>query len=63
MNYSSLGGDLASGAISNLYYPASNRGGGIVLEGFLITTGARTINALLQEFVLRKLSPSARAKH
>jgi hypothetical protein len=63
MNYSSLGGDLASGAISNLYYPESNRGAGLVLEGFLITTGVRTVNTLIQEFVLRKLTPSARAKH
>jgi carboxypeptidase family protein len=58
-NYSSLGGDLASGAISNLYYPESDRGTGLVFQGFLITTGVRTVNSLLQEFVLRKLTPSA----
>ena len=38
-NYSSVGGDLASGAISNLYYPASNRGVGLVFGNALITTG------------------------
>jgi hypothetical protein len=59
-NYSSLGGDLASGAISNVYYPQSNRGGALVLQGFLITTGARTVNSLIQEFLIRKLTPSAR---
>ena len=59
-NYSSLGGDLVSGAISNIYYPKSNRGPGLVLQGFLITTGVRTVNALLQEFLIRKLTPSAR---
>jgi len=59
-NISSLGGDLASGAISNLYYPETNRGLGLVFEGFAVTTGVRTVNALIQEFVLRKLTPSAR---
>jgi hypothetical protein len=63
VNYSSLGGDLASGAISNFYYPESDRGAGQVFFGFATTTGVRMVNALLQEFVLRKLSPSARTKH
>ena len=62
-NYSSLGGDLASGAISNLYYPQSDRGAGLVFQGFAITTGVRTINAVLQEFVIRKLTPSARKRN
>jgi hypothetical protein len=60
-NFSSLGGDLASGAISNLYYPESNRGWGLTMEGFLVTTSVRSITALLQEFLLRRLTPSARA--
>jgi hypothetical protein len=34
-NYSSIGGDLASAAISNAYYPASNRGVGLHLREFL----------------------------
>jgi hypothetical protein len=59
-NYSSVGGDIASGAISNLYYPRSNRGTGIVFENALVTTGGRIANALVQEFLLRKLTPSAR---
>ena len=58
-NYSSVGGDLASGAISNLYYPASNRGLGLVFGNALITTGGRMVNGLIQEFVLRKFTPSA----
>ena len=61
-NYSSLGGDLISGAISNIYYPETNRGVGLVFEGFAVTTAVRTVNALIQEFVLRKLTPSARQK-
>jgi hypothetical protein len=56
-NYSSMGGDLASSAISNAYYPAANRGLGLVLESTLITTGARMADTLMKEFVLRKLTP------
>jgi hypothetical protein len=62
-NYSSLGGDLASGAISNLYYPDADKGAGLVFQGFAITTGVRTVNAILQEFVIRKLTPSARNRN
>jgi hypothetical protein len=58
-NYSSVGGDLASGAISNLYYPASNRGMGLVFGNALITTGGRMLDGLIQEFVLRRFTPSA----
>lgn len=59
-NYSSIGGDLASGAIANAYYPQSDRGPGLVLKSALIGTGGRMANGLVQEFVLRKLTPRAR---
>ena len=59
-NYSSIGGDLSAGALSNIYYPQSNRGTGIVFENALITTGGRMINGLVQEFLLRRFTPSAR---
>ena len=59
-NYSSIGGDLASGAISNAYYPESNRGPGLVFVNAAITTGGRMANGLIQEFVLRRFTPSAR---
>jgi len=62
-NFSSIGGDLASGALSNLYYPESNRGAGLVFQGFLVTTGVRMVNGLIQEFVLRELTPSARKRN
>ena len=55
-NYSSLGGDLASSAISNLYYPESNRGAEMVFTNFAISTGARVVASLAQEFILRKLT-------
>jgi hypothetical protein len=60
-NYSSIGGDLASGALSNLYYPESNRGPSLVFSGFAITTSARIVKALAEEFVLPKFT--SRPKH
>jgi len=55
-NYSSLGGDLGSSAISNLYYPESNRGVKLVLGNFAMSTGTRALSGVVQEFVLRKLT-------
>ena len=59
-NYSSIGGDLASGAISNAYYPSTNRGPGLVFVNTAITTAGRMANGLIQEFLLRKLTPSGK---
>jgi len=59
-NYSSVGGDLAAGAISNIYYPQSNRGPGIVFENALITTGGRMANGFVQEFILRRFTSGAK---
>jgi hypothetical protein len=60
VNYSSMGGDLISASISNAYYPESNRGASLVFTSFLISTGERELSSVVQEFVLRKLTPSAR---
>jgi hypothetical protein len=60
INFSSLGGDLASSALSEAYFPASNRGPGLVFGNFAIGTGERMLSAVVQEFLLRKLTPSAR---
>jgi hypothetical protein len=56
-NYSSIGGDLGSSALSNLYYPASDRGAGLVFQNFFISTGERMLSSLVQEFVLNRLTP------
>jgi Carboxypeptidase regulatory-like domain len=55
-NYSSIGGDLAAGAIDNAYYPNQDRGPGLVFSGFALATGGRIANALAQEFLLRKVT-------
>jgi hypothetical protein len=58
-NYSSILGSLASGGISNLYYPAQNRNGaGLTFENALIGIGETAATNLLQEFVVRKLTPN-----
>ena len=55
-NYSSVGGDLGSAALSNLYYPQSNRGTSLVFENFFISTGERMVSSVVQEFVLGRLT-------
>jgi hypothetical protein len=56
-NYSSIGGDLASGAISNAYYPASERGLGLVFQSTLLSIGGRMADTLMKEFLLSKFAP------
>lgn len=53
-NYSTMGGDLSSAAISNLYFPSSNRGAGLVLGNFALGTAERIGANLAQEFLLSK---------
>jgi hypothetical protein len=57
-NYSSILGSLVAGGISNLYYPASDRGAGLTFENTLIAMGATAAVNVLQEFVIRKLTPN-----
>ena len=57
-NYSGILGSLAAGGISNLYYPASDRNGAaLTFENAAIGIGGTAISNLLQEFVIRKLTP------
>ena len=55
-NYSSLGGDLASSGLANLYYPKSNRGLGLVFGNFAIGTSERIAASLAQEFLFSKFT-------
>ena len=57
-NYSNIGGSLATGAISNLYYPASDRNGAaLTFETALIRIGESAGANIFQEFLVRKLTP------
>lgn len=58
-NYSGFSGGLVAGSISNLYYPASNRvGATLTFENAGIGIAEGAIENLLQEFVVRKLTPN-----
>ena len=57
-NYSGLLGSLAAGGISNLYYPASDRDLGLTFQNFAIGIGAAAAANVLQEFVVKKLTPN-----
>jgi hypothetical protein len=57
-NYSSILGNLAAGAISNLYYPAKDRDGpGLTFEGGAIGVAATAGANLIQEFLIKRLTP------
>jgi hypothetical protein len=55
-NYSAIIGGLAAGGISNLYYPANDRGAGLTFENEAIGIAGSAAANLLQEFVIRRLS-------
>jgi Carboxypeptidase regulatory-like domain len=59
-NYSNILGNLASGGISNLYYPAEDRdSAALTFDNAAIGLGANAITNVLQEFVIRRLTPHA----
>jgi len=61
-NYSSIGGDLGSSALTNLYYPSTDRGAGLVFSNALILTGGRMVSALAQEFLLSRYTTKVKTK-
>jgi Carboxypeptidase regulatory-like domain len=62
-NYSSIGGDLAAGAIANAYYPNQDRGAGLVFSSFALSTGGRIVNTLAQEFILRRVTSHSKGQN
>jgi hypothetical protein len=57
-NYSGILGGIAAGGISNLYYPASNRSGvEVTFTNALIGTAEGALQNLIQEFIVRRLTP------
>ena len=55
-NYSQMGGSLISAALSNTYYPGSQRGAGLVFANFGTSMGLHVALGLAQEFVLSKFT-------
>jgi hypothetical protein len=55
-NYSRVLGNFSAAAISNLYYPASDRGASLVVFNGLAGTGADAVSNLIREFVLQRIT-------
>jgi hypothetical protein len=57
-NYSGIGGGLAAGGLSNLYYPAADRDGfGLTMRNMGIGIVESAVTNIFQEFVVRRLTP------
>ncbi len=56
-NYSNVLGNLAAAGISNTYYPPGDRTGAqVTIDNALIGTASGAVSALLQEFLIKKIS-------
>ena len=55
-NYSYVLGNISSAALSNLYYPASSRGAGLILTNAAIGIAGRAGQNLVREFVFKRLT-------
>jgi hypothetical protein len=60
-NYSGIGGDMASAALANTYYPTIDRGTHLFLANWAVLSAGRAANVLAQEF-LGKLTTHPRAE-
>ncbi|MGC9223300.1 MAG: carboxypeptidase-like regulatory domain-containing protein [Terracidiphilus sp.] len=58
-NYSYIFGSFAAGGVSNLYYPAADRGASLVLMNGLANIGAHAGADLIREFVLKRFTSKA----
>ena len=58
-NYSYLLGTMASGALSNAYYPRADRGIGLVFTTAAIGIGGRAAQAVLEEFISKRITKNA----
>ena len=62
-NYSGILGSLASGALSNLYYPPEDRRGArLMFENTAIGIGGNAVGLLAQEFLYKRLTSHSRDK-
>lgn len=60
-NYSGIGGDMASAALANTYYPSADRGPHLFLANWAVLSAGRAANTLAQEFLAR-LTTHSRAE-
>lgn len=60
-NYSNVAGAFASAGVSYLYYPKSDRDGAkLVVQNSLIRLGEVSFESVLQEFLIRRITPRLR---
>ena len=58
-NYSNMVGTLAAGAISNAYYPSTNRNGpGTTFGNAGVALALGSASALIQEFIIPHFTPA-----
>lgn len=55
-NYSNVLGHFSTAAISNLYYPASDRGASLTVVNGLAGIGGGAVSNLIREFILKRLT-------
>jgi hypothetical protein len=58
-NYAYIFGNLAAAALSNTYYPHSERGGGLIATNIAIGLAGRAAIAVTQEFIGKRLTRHA----
>jgi hypothetical protein len=58
-NYTYILGDICSGALSNAYYPRSNRGANLVFTNAAIALAARAGQGVLEEFIGKRFTKNA----
>ena len=59
-NYSKVLGNFSAAAISNLYYPAADRGASLVLWNGLADMGGDAVANLIREFILKRFTSRVR---
>lgn len=61
-NYSYFLGDICSGALSNAYYPAANRGASLVFTNAALGLAGRAGSTVLQEFLAKRFTKNVPGK-
>ncbi len=61
-NYSGIIGSFANSGLTSLYYPESDRSGGLVVQNALVGIAGRAVGGVFQEFVLRKFTSHANSQ-
>jgi len=56
INFSRILGGMASGAISNLYHPDTDRGPKLIFSAAAIQLGGHAVNNLIREFLLKRVT-------